>query len=165
MLEQRSSIFSVGGKIRGGECTTDLYFLSLVFCLFSVQITPAIFLIGPRFPAVELIATHEHCFVSARGKVNSLNISFPRWRCCTTGKYVDTRIVFSATARRKNVGLRRINLRDNFWCPIAGHLKEAELKVCGGCWPLEERLLESTFLPERREVWQFPEANLQVGQH
>lgn len=32
-------------------------------------------------------------------------------------------------------------------------------------WPFEERLSESTFLPERREVWQFPWANLLVGQH
>lgn len=32
-------------------------------------------------------------------------------------------------------------------------------------WPFEERLLESTFPPERGEVWQFPWANLLVGQH
>jgi len=32
-------------------------------------------------------------------------------------------------------------------------------------WPFEERLSESTFLPERREVWQFPWANLLVGHH
>lgn len=66
--------------------------------------------------------------------------------------------------RRRTVS-GRINLRNSFRCPIVSCPEEFELKVCGGYWPLEERLLESTFLPERREVWQFPGANLPVGQH
>lgn len=66
---------------------------------------------------------------------------------------------------RRGIVSGRINLRNSFRCPIVSCPEEFELKVCGGYWPLEERLLESTFLPERREVWQFPGANLPVGQH
>lgn len=66
---------------------------------------------------------------------------------------------------RRRIVSGRINLRNSFRCPIVSCPEEFELKVCGGYWPLEERLLESTFVPERREVWQFPGANLPVGQH